>query len=123
MSTLNVNIYGREYQLACDDGQEAHLGKLAQDLNDRVRKLGQRMGRGQEGLMLVITAIMMLDELHDAKQEIAELRREMERLESGEGDLVMESQRLQEMEEAVASTVDTITERVEKLSLKLAKAA
>ena len=70
MSTLNLTIYGREYTIACDDGQEAHLNQLAHEVNDRVRQISQQVGRQGEGMMLVLAALMMADEMAQKKARI-----------------------------------------------------
>jgi len=33
---INVTINGRQYRMACEDGQEAHLLKLADSLESRI---------------------------------------------------------------------------------------
>jgi cell division protein ZapA (FtsZ GTPase activity inhibitor) len=35
MATVTVSINGRNYRMACDDGQEEHLGRLARELDQR----------------------------------------------------------------------------------------
>ena len=39
MAVVEVQINQRMYQVACDDGQEEHLIKLAGDIDQRVRDL------------------------------------------------------------------------------------
>ena len=80
MGKMNVGIYGREYTLACDDGQEAHLGKLVQMINDRVTTLVSDMGRASESTMLVYTALMLADELIDKNSETSSILKEKEAL-------------------------------------------
>jgi cell division protein ZapA len=36
MTHVNVTIHGRQYRMACEDGQETHLTRLAKDLDSRV---------------------------------------------------------------------------------------
>ena len=44
MSQVNVTINGRQFRMACEDGQEGHLQQLAKDLDERIAAL-----RGQFG--------------------------------------------------------------------------
>ncbi len=44
MTALNVTINSREYRVACDDGEEVHLRRVAADLDHRVRELARAMG-------------------------------------------------------------------------------
>ena len=39
MSKVAVTINGRKYDIACDDGQEAHLARLSQYIDKRVDEL------------------------------------------------------------------------------------
>lgn len=118
MGTMNINVYGRDYAIACDDGQEAHLGKLTQMVNDRVKQLSQQMGRAPEHTMLIYTALMLCDELLDMRKEAARLQAATENMA-----LPVDESRLHEMEAAMASSMQQIAARIEKLALKLEKAA
>ncbi len=118
MSALKVHILGRDYQIACDDGQEAHLGKLAQQINERARKLVDHMGsKAPESMMLVLTALMLADELHDAKSDVSGLRKQIKRIaeEGGVPGDLFDATKLAEMEAAMASTLDDIAARIEKI--------
>ena len=111
MGTMNINVYGRDYAIACDDGQEAHLGKLAQMVNDRVKQLSQQMGRAPEHTMLIYTTLMLADELLDA-------------LAKAKGKTPpSDDQKLQDMEAAMAASMQQIAGRIEKLAGELEKAA
>ena len=39
MPQVDVNINGRRYQIACDEGQEEHLTQLADYVDKRVQEL------------------------------------------------------------------------------------
>ena len=117
MGTMNIQIYGRDYTIACDDGQEAHLSKLAQMVNDRVRQLAQQMGRGTEALMLMYTALMLADEVEDLQNTNRALRHELQGIQEGGG--IPDTRKLEEMEAAMASTMEQIAARIEKLAGKL----
>jgi len=111
MGSMNVTILGRDYSIACDDGQEAHLGKLAHLVNERLHRLARDMGRGPESTMLMYAALMLADELVDAKTEL-------EMISKGEAPRVSTA-KLQEMETAMADSMNHIAERIEQLSQQL----
>ena len=115
MSTMHITIHGRDYQIACDDGQEAHLGRLAQEVNDRLQLISKQMGRTPENLHFVLTLLMLADELHDSKTEIAELKRQMHRTEEAG----ITPAQLSEMEHQMADAMGNITERIESLIHKI----
>ncbi|MBI1986071.1 MAG: cell division protein ZapA, partial [Rhodospirillales bacterium] len=45
MAQLTVSINGRNYQVACDDGQEAHLSRLGTYVDNRVKELVAAVGQ------------------------------------------------------------------------------
>ncbi|MCH9845382.1 MAG: cell division protein ZapA [Alphaproteobacteria bacterium] len=82
MAEVTVFIAGRSYVLDCDEGQEEHLRKLGKHLDSRVREL-QASSRIQNDLeLLVITGILLSDDLSDVNYENIELRKEVARLEA-----------------------------------------
>ena len=75
MAQLTVKINGYAYTIGCADGQEQHLQAMAEQVEsrvDRIRALGSQSG---EARLLVQAALLMADELHDLKLEMAALRR------------------------------------------------
>ena len=67
MATVTVKIDKKDYQLACSDGEEDHLIDLCEDLNARTHSIGKVIGTANHSLLLVATAISLLDELRNLK--------------------------------------------------------
>ena len=44
MSHINVTINGRQYRMACEEGQEARLLRLAESLESRIENLRGKFG-------------------------------------------------------------------------------
>jgi cell division protein ZapA len=119
MAILSVKIGGKDYQLACDDGQEEQLRFLADEVDDRVRDLGFRMGGDPGEVMgLLLAAITMADEIIDNKKEINRLSAEARRLQMAQGSSEG-AERVAEMEEALASTLDEVAARIETIAQRL----
>jgi cell division protein ZapA len=118
MAVVSIKIGGREYHLACDDGQEEHLRLLADDVDERVRDLTARMGGSTgEVMALLLAAITMADELIENKREIEKLSANVRPFsavpaESGESGAVYS-------ETAMATTLDEIAERIEKIAQRI----
>lgn len=74
MAQVTVRINGRAYQVACEDGQEAHLDKLAAYIDQRVADLVKDVGQVGDARLLVMTSLLIADELADAYDELEELR-------------------------------------------------
>ena len=70
MPELTVTINGREYQVACDDGQEAHLQKLAEYIDEKVQNLAQSADQAGEKRVLVMASLLIADELFEAYRQI-----------------------------------------------------
>jgi cell division protein ZapA len=116
--TVIAHVYGKEYTLACDAGQEQHLGKLVQEINARAMQLEKAVGKLPEPLMLLYTALMVADELHDTKRDLNRSRDELattrqQMAESGD------DARLAALEEEVAENLHAIATRIEGLADKL----
>lgn len=67
MAQVEVTINGRSYTIACDDGQESHLTKLAAYLDSRVAELAGATGQLGDARMLVMTGLLLADELSEAQ--------------------------------------------------------
>lgn len=119
MAVVNVKINGRDYQIACDDGQEQDLCDLAYDVDERVRALVHSMGRSPgEFMALLLTALTMSDEIIENKKEINGLSREVRKLSTilNEQKDYGDEGRMAEIESAMAVTIDEIAERIEKIA-------
>jgi cell division protein ZapA len=72
MAEVNVEIAGRPYRLGCDPGEEEHLANLAAMLDVEATALSSQFTQISEGRLLLMTALLVADKLHDAKARIAE---------------------------------------------------
>jgi cell division protein ZapA len=80
MAQITVTIHNRAYQVACEDGQELHVQKLAAYIDRRVTELAAKSGvpgpSGQvtESRLLVMAALLIADELGETYDEIEAMR-------------------------------------------------
>lgn len=70
MAQVAITINGRKYQVACDDGQEAHLARLGTYVDKRVGELVAAMGQVDDARLLVMVSLLLADELSDAYSEL-----------------------------------------------------
>jgi cell division protein ZapA len=70
MGQINVTINGQDYKLACRDGEEERLSSLANYLNDKTKSLVESLGQVGENRLLLMTALLVADELADAEEKI-----------------------------------------------------
>jgi cell division protein ZapA len=67
MGAITVNIAGREYSLACRDGEEPRLLQLASHLRSKADELTGSLGQMSEPRLLLMTGILVADELFDLR--------------------------------------------------------
>jgi cell division protein ZapA len=70
MPELTVEINGRDYQVACDDGQEEHLTSLARYVDKKMGELVGSVGQIGDARLLVMTSLLIADELSDAYKQL-----------------------------------------------------
>src|SRR5665213_3515976 len=80
MSHINVTINGRQYRMACEEGQESRLLRLAESLESRIEQLRGKFGEIGDARLTVMAALTVCDELLDAGQRIRGLEEELETL-------------------------------------------
>src|ERR1700677_502126 len=77
MSHINVTINGRQYRMACEEGQEVRLLKLAEALESRIDSLRGKFGEIGDARLTVMAALTVCDELQDAGNRIRALEEEL----------------------------------------------
>lgn len=65
MPNVTLHIGGRDYAVACADGEESRLTALGATIEDKVRALG--MTGQSEGRQLLFAALLLADELQEAR--------------------------------------------------------
>ena len=116
MATINATIAGRQFRLACEDGQEDHLQALAQDIDERIVELRKKFGEIGDTRLTVMAALMVSDELSEAARKI---RRLEEELEAHQDARVVASDRAKAASEAVVCAFNSAAERIEGITKKL----
>lgn len=111
MSHINVTINGRQYRMACEEGQEVRLLKLAEGLEARVEQLRGKFGEIGDQRLTVMAALTVCDELLDAGARIRTLEQELENL---RGVRTAAIDRARQTQTAVANALNAAAERIER---------
>ena len=111
MSHINVTINGRQYRMACEEGQEVRLLKLAENLEARVVTLRGKFGEIGDARLTVMAALTACDELLDAGHRIRQLEEELEGLRNARA---VAADRARATQTAVANALNAAAERIEK---------
>jgi len=141
MSHVTLTIAGRTYKVGCDEGQEDRVRDLGHEVDRRARALADATKATGEGLVLVLTSLMLADEAADAKaataplaEENAALKVRVAELEAqnaeGRDALRQAHQRLEQrrdesagraqQEEEVARAIETLAARIETVAERFA---
>jgi cell division protein ZapA len=80
MSKRVVTLYGKEYNVNCDPGQEQRLADIVRLVEDRMNKVAGRVGNTTESRLLMLTCLHFADELFDLRRKSEEASSEHEDL-------------------------------------------
>ena len=97
-----MKINGRDYLVACEDGEEKHLAFLSQYINKQVESLVESVGQVGEARLLLMAALMVADELSEANEKLDALKKGNKKIVSGNSD-----------------QLDQICQRIEDIALRL----
>ena len=113
MAQVSVTIDGKQFRMACDDGQESHLKSLAAHLDEKVKMMRQAFGEIGDHRLTVMAALMISDEVFEARRKAAGLQDVAKAFDASrdaraDQDLQREAQ--------IAAAIDGITLRVERIT-------
>ncbi|MCE2510231.1 MAG: cell division protein ZapA [Alphaproteobacteria bacterium] len=109
MAQVNVEINGRGYDIACDNGQEEHLERLASFVDKRIGELTASVGQIGDARLLVMVSLLIADELADAYADLAKLKSENDSMDEQAAD-------------QIAAKLDTLAARIENIADRLVSA-
>jgi len=106
MAQINVDVNGRPYAVGCEDGQEAHLQELARMFDHQVRQVSQDMGQLGDSRLFLMGALLLADELLDARNRLNALQVEVGRLQTDRS----------RFESRAVNALETAASKIEKLA-------
>ena len=71
MADVTLQIGGRTYSVACRNGEEDHLRSLSRIVDAKATEASASVGGVNEVRQLLFAALLLADELNDARQGIA----------------------------------------------------
>lgn len=116
MAQVSVTINGRQFRIACDDGQEQSLEELARNLDGRIEKMRGGFGEIGDARLTVMAAIQVADELREAGVRIRRLEEELTALQDAR---VVAADRARQAQQAVVHAFNSAAERIEGITKKL----
>jgi len=113
VAQINVSINGRQFRMACEDGQEDHQLRLAKDFDERVGKIRTQFGEVGDMRLTIMAALTLGDEMSEAIKRIRRLEQEVSTLQDAS---LVAADRAKVTEAAIASAFTSAAERIEKVS-------
>ena len=112
MAHVSVTINGRQYRMACDDGQENHLARLAYELDQRIARLRGEFGEIGDMRLTVMAALIVSDELAEMGQRLRRLEEELMALQEARK---VSADRAEATQAALVTAFDAASARIEKV--------
>ena len=116
MPQVSVTINGRQFRMACENGEEAHLARLAEDLDQRITRLRASFGEIGDTRLTVMAALTVADELGEMTGRLRRLEDELMAVQEAQ---VGSTDRHQAGQAAAAALLNAAAERIESLTKKL----
>ncbi|MET3900123.1 cell division protein ZapA [Devosia sp. UYZn731] len=116
MPEVNVEINGRKYRMACEEGQQKHLIGLAARFNAQVEGLKGAVGEIGDNRLTVMAGIAVVDELAEAERKIKELQTEVTVLTRAGQEVSAE---IEALEERFAAKLDEAARKLESVASAL----
>lgn len=69
MPNVVITLQGRPYTIACDEGQERRVQQLAVYVDQTLRNIARNGAAASENYQLVLTSILLADELLSLKEQ------------------------------------------------------
>jgi cell division protein ZapA len=116
MAQVNTTIAGRQFRLACEDGQEEHLQSLAKDIDARIDTLRKKFGEIGDTRLTVMAALTLADELTEVTRRLRRMEEEVAALQDAR---IVAADRAKVAAEAVVGAFNSAAERLEGITRKL----
>ncbi len=75
MAQIKVVVNGRSFRMGCRDGEEARVRELAAEIDTQVQRLKNGQKTIQDERLLLMAALVLADQLWEAREEIQRLQR------------------------------------------------
>jgi cell division protein ZapA len=112
MATVDFQIGNKTYNIACDEGEQAKIRNLAESLNVRVDAISKTFSSASDNLIMVITALMMEDEIKSIKDSDSSNANLSLAGQSGESSQEVQ----QKIDEGVAEAMAPVVDFIENLA-------
>lgn len=117
MTQVTVTIDGKQFRMACEDGQESHLEELAAHIDGRVKMMRESFGEIGDLRLTVMAALMITDEFFEERRKSEQARAAVEADRAARGQV---ADSVNQRDVAIAGALDGLTLRIERIARMLA---
>lgn len=108
MGQVSVTINNRPYLVACDDGEEDRLRELGAYIDKHVTELAQSVGQVGDARLLLMSGLLVADELAEALARVRDLEAELNDLHNGS-----------QLEETLADFLERAAGRIDDMAARI----
>ena len=124
MPEVRITIGGRQFEVACQEGEESYLHSAAKMLDDEAQVLSDQVGRMPEARMLLMAGLLLADKTAAVEDKITEVRAELAEREAelaGLRNVAIEPERVEVpvVPQAVTDTLAELAARAESLAAEV----
>ena len=128
MPEVRISIGGRQFEVACQDGEETYLHSAAKMLDDEAQVLSDQVGRMPEARMLLMAGLLLADKTAAVEDKINDVRAELAEREAelaGLRNATVEPERIEVpvVPQAVTETLAELAARAESLAASVEEKA
>ncbi len=116
MGQVTVTVADKIYRIACNDGQEPHLIRLAAELDIKINEMRAAFGEIGDSRLVVMAAITFMDEREEIKNKVAALTADLASLKE---DRMLIEQANSKTEAEIASAIASAATRIEDIAKRL----
>lgn len=116
MPLVNVMVNSRAYTIACDEGEEEHLRELAGEVDHKVAELLGSVGQVGDQRLILMSALLLADELHVARVQLDAARRDLAAEKGAREEL---GGRAEKSETIAADILENAVKRIEDIAARL----
>jgi cell division protein ZapA len=109
MPKIKLKIGGRPYEISCNSGDEERVLSLAESVDARACKVANNLVQASENMVLVVTALMMEDEIRNLSRKVEE------NAAPKQSDLEITDR----IDRAIAEALEPFTQKLEALATSL----
>lgn len=128
MPEVRITIGGRQFEVACQDGEENYLHSAAKMLDDEAQVLSDQVGRMPEARMLLMAGLLLADKTASVEDRISEIKAELAEREAelaGLRNVKLEPERIEVpvVPQSVTDTLAELAARAEALAAEVEEKA